>query len=1026
MSEKLPCISVIIPVYNTEKYVERCLESVLAQTYQNIEIIIIDNASTGNIKKIYSDYTETYPEKKIKLVSHKENQGLFKARISGIKASTGEYYAFIDSDDTISIDYYRLLVEEAIKTGNEIVAAKTLWELPGEEKYKSNLYISEMLGKLPKETDMLEMMYLNEGKCYSFHLIWNKLFSKTLWEKVSPHFLKINEHIVMLEDYVAMTIYYSYADGFSYVSNAYHFYYKNEDAYTSRHADLEKIKKTIQDLSIVFHTTKLYLGDIGKYEKYKKYHVAFVDRYYRYWNRTINESFLSHNEKKKMFLLLNSFFLIDKSLETEITIDDIYSTSISTKVTLDIECIKKQICDIDVKYVSFDIFDTVLVRNTLEPIDIFEIISISLRKEHDLTIDFSSLRQSSEKKARERKKYLFSNQEEVTLDEIYDEFQAITKLPIDICTGIKNLEINTEIQYSLCRNVGFELYELALQQKKQIIFTSDMYLPLDTITTLLHNAGYTNYFKIFLSSCERVTKASGNIFKIILKELSISPRSILHIGDNLHSDVEMPRKLNIVASHLPSVHSVLTGECSEQVKTNFFLNSFCTDSFFRDSFNLSFIDLRCFVAPIANKLFDNPFVDYHPDTLFDANPNTLGYAALGPHLVDLARWLHNISRQYQTVHFVALDGYLLKQVYEILYPEEKRRTNYLYVSLKSLVPLMIQKSTCFFKLSKVLKFSKVSVQSVLELLKPILRTDIVSKIVTISEDAGMLNHINFSTIDEFNFFLGILSEHAFDDSLIEKYRNNMKKYFEQQIGDKDLTFDVGYSGRTESILSDLLGCTLDACYVHAFPEAHMISKLKGIKIYSFYNETPLIAGPLRELLLSENGPSCIGYEEMDSEIIPVFEHFEKSYPQCIILDRIQQNAILYAQDLVEHFGDDLRTFVVPDTALSLIFENYLRCASPTDRSMFSIFSFEDDINEGVHEMRLPDFWALQMTQNNNSTDFSSKIHGPSWKKGVFYLLYDRKILKEKVKEKYKHKKVVLKLMRLCYAIPRGVYHFLRK
>ena len=94
--------SVLIPVYNTEKYLEKCLQSVLNQTYQNFEIVIVDDGSTDSSSMICDKYRDDYPDKII--VIHKTNQGLISARRVGIANAKGDYCIFVDSDDYIKED----------------------------------------------------------------------------------------------------------------------------------------------------------------------------------------------------------------------------------------------------------------------------------------------------------------------------------------------------------------------------------------------------------------------------------------------------------------------------------------------------------------------------------------------------------------------------------------------------------------------------------------------------------------------------------------------------------------------------------------------------------------------------------------------------------------------------------------------------------------------------------------------------------------------------------------------------------
>lgn len=98
MTNKSPLVSIIIPVYNSAKYLQTCLESVLTQTYQNLEIILVDDGSTDESTKLVDDYKKS--NSKIKAI-HQDNAGLSSARNSGLKIATGDYVTFIDSDDQV-------------------------------------------------------------------------------------------------------------------------------------------------------------------------------------------------------------------------------------------------------------------------------------------------------------------------------------------------------------------------------------------------------------------------------------------------------------------------------------------------------------------------------------------------------------------------------------------------------------------------------------------------------------------------------------------------------------------------------------------------------------------------------------------------------------------------------------------------------------------------------------------------------------------------------------------------------------
>ena len=108
MDKKL--ISVIIPVYNVEKYLRRCVESVLNQTYVNLEIILVDDGSLDKSKSICDEFAQKYERVK---VIHKKNGGLSSARNAGIELATGEYIGFVDSDDDVDPCMYEKMCEVA-------------------------------------------------------------------------------------------------------------------------------------------------------------------------------------------------------------------------------------------------------------------------------------------------------------------------------------------------------------------------------------------------------------------------------------------------------------------------------------------------------------------------------------------------------------------------------------------------------------------------------------------------------------------------------------------------------------------------------------------------------------------------------------------------------------------------------------------------------------------------------------------------------------------------------------------------
>ena len=114
-----PKISVIVPVYKVEAYLDKCVRSIMDQTYRNLEIILVDDGSPDDCPAMCDAWAEK--DSRIRVI-HKENGGLSDARNAGMAVATGEYIGFIDSDDYIAPDMYRLLLERMTADGSDIAA----------------------------------------------------------------------------------------------------------------------------------------------------------------------------------------------------------------------------------------------------------------------------------------------------------------------------------------------------------------------------------------------------------------------------------------------------------------------------------------------------------------------------------------------------------------------------------------------------------------------------------------------------------------------------------------------------------------------------------------------------------------------------------------------------------------------------------------------------------------------------------------------------------------------------------------
>lgn len=169
-------ISVIVPIYKVEPYLDRCVRSIVAQTYENLEIILVDDGSPDNCPAMCDTWAEK--DSRIKVI-HKENGGLSDARNAGMAAATGEYIAFVDSDDWLEAQMYQCLYEAMTMTCADIAScgARRVWF---DGKPSQELLAVNRDCVLEQETAM-EALITSKGLVQT---VWNKLYRRSVTEGV--------------------------------------------------------------------------------------------------------------------------------------------------------------------------------------------------------------------------------------------------------------------------------------------------------------------------------------------------------------------------------------------------------------------------------------------------------------------------------------------------------------------------------------------------------------------------------------------------------------------------------------------------------------------------------------------------------------------------------------------------------------------------------------------------------------------------------------------------------------------------
>ena len=223
----MPKISVIIPVYNTEKYIKKCLDSVINQTLNDIEIICVNDCSSDNSLLILKEYAKK--DDRVKLIDLPQNQGAGDAKNAGLKIAQGEYIGFVDSDDYIDLNYYEELYKKAKENDADIVKSKLLiLEIDGTKKISN-------LNSLIKEKSKLYFSFEYTSAIYKSSLIFDNNIT----------FLP---NLIVGEDVVFQHKATIKSKIFKVIDNVNYYYVRRENSLNAHEYDSERIDSAIKTI----------------------------------------------------------------------------------------------------------------------------------------------------------------------------------------------------------------------------------------------------------------------------------------------------------------------------------------------------------------------------------------------------------------------------------------------------------------------------------------------------------------------------------------------------------------------------------------------------------------------------------------------------------------------------------------------------------------------------------------------------------------------------------------------------------
>ncbi|MDR1008530.1 MAG: HAD-IA family hydrolase [Campylobacteraceae bacterium] len=605
------------------------------------------------------------------------------------------------------------------------------------------------------------------------------------------------------------------------------------------------------------------------------------------------------------------------------------------------EELSAQIAKYDI--ISFDIFDTLLIRPFQKPTDMFSFIEKDAREITMIpNLDFRYQRIQAEKtafmQARER------GEGETSLHEIYSVIGNILKLDITTINKLIELEMDAEYKFLKKRQVAYSAFVEAVSLKKRIIIVSDMYLPEYFIKNVLRKNGYEAYEKLFLSSTYKAKKHSGELFKIMMTELGVDSRSILHIGDNIETDVRMASKYGIKSFHL---------------RRSF--DRFCETSAYlrpwrRDAERHS-LDWRIILTIIGNKLNDNPYIPERKGTLFSGDPWKLGYYGLGPLLFGYAKWLIEtaIRDGIKKLYFLSRDGKIIKNAYDKLLPYYKKSpsSHYLLCSRRAVNLAKAKDENDLIDLVNIDYANNVTLGFLLthrfgvtyseEIIDIIHKNNFKWDTKLTAKDRSSLRNL---IVEMKDILLDIATE---ESKTYKEYLTQCGLAQENKVA----IVDIGYAGTMqESIQSLINNKVIGGYYLITFRAAMDRVVKKGAFANAFFanfvdrHDTyhPFCRYvPMYETLFSATETSFVRMtKDWNNKLYPIFmEDMRTNKNRSRLIKQLQIGALTFIDDVIESMGTSFAELDIEPNKTIRVLDLFFHKPHPRDAQILAGIEFED-------------------------------------------------------------------------------------
>lgn len=884
---------VITVVYDTGRDGQHCfapMQAILAQTHGNLELLVLDRSGTPDVEKdcIFFD------NERLHYLACPEGCSAWQAWQLAWQNAQGDYFVFLQGEETPTWDFCRLLLKTALARRADAVMGLDVCRA-GEDSYQVQSMAEALLSFDTREgAEILKRFGESGADSPTVHRLANKLWSRSVvadamevlaGDGVLPQCRDEEQALLLVIRLFA--------------------------AATRLASCRAAVCVVPQGQSTAALRVPALQESLQAWEK-MGHGAALQDAF---WQR------LSHAAQHPIF--------------------DSFAHGWGNML----EWYKQVILEQDWDCISFDLFDTLVVRPTGNPLWVFRFLDKKYRELVNGQMDFHQIRVKGEAGARAELARIHPEWEDVTLAEIYEYIGRTFRIEPDVCQALMEEEIRQEVRLCRRRAQVCELFEVAVRSGKPVVITSDMYLPRQALAAILDANGYTGYRQIFVSSEARRLKTTGHLYDTLLETTHAAPDKVLHFGDNWGSDVEWAGKKGIQGKHIPANLALFDNTYGEYPtgKRNVALKKAC-GTFLDEEKTAGSVGLRSMEALIANRWYENPFHAYPNGTTVGCNPYLWGYGPVGMHVVGVVRWLvQQVKRRNPgKLWFAARDGWVFMQAYEQYraYHPELPPSGYLYVSRKSLLPGMVDTMQDFFDLP--VDFYNYTPRKLLHLLDFCVRSQSEAEREALLSDCPVPPDQTLVSDWDFQRFINFFLDRFYDRQRHRQSLQAARAYLER-LQPGDLVFDMGYSGRIQATINRLVGFRVDALFIHDSERCADLCRSGGFGVECYYDFAPKLPDMIREYLLSDFGPTCVGYRQAGDQAEPVLMQESNSAEERFLLRTLHNGALDFAADFFRVIQGDWTVLPFHPMEVSLPMEGMVAAMTEQERGLFGYTYFDDAV-----------------------------------------------------------------------------------